>query len=164
MQRITITMDEELAAELDAFVEASGTSSRSEAIRDLVRRGLAARGRERSEAGCFGVLSYAFDHSVRDLGRRVPQGRLERHDQTVAALSVPVDHTTTIDVVVMRGTVAAVGDYAEGLFLERGVLHGALALVPVEPQAQAHSHDDGHDAHVHLRVQETFPPARPRLP
>lgn len=155
MQRITITMDDMLVAELDAFMEASGAFSRSEAIRDLVRRGLTARGGVRTEAGCFGVLSYALDHSVRNLGQRVPQGRLERHDQTVAALSVPVDHTTTVDVVVMRGTVASVAGYADGLFLERGVRHGALALMPVEPEADQHSHD-GSEAHTHLRVQETF--------
>ena len=156
MQRVTITMDDGLVAELDAFIEASGAFNRSEAIRDLVRRGLAARERERTEAGCFGILSYAIDHSLRDLGRRVPQGRLERHDQTAAALSVPIDHTTSIDVVVMRGTVASVEDYAQGLFLERGVLHGALALVPVEPADKPHSHDERSAAHVHLRVQETF--------
>ncbi|PZQ50119.1 MAG: nickel-responsive transcriptional regulator NikR [Rhodovulum sulfidophilum] len=155
MQRITITMDDDLAAELDAFIGASGAFNRSEAIRDLVRRGLAARGAERREADCLGVLSYAIDHSLRDLGRRVPLGRLERHDETVAALSVPVDHTTTVDVVVMRGTVASVGDYAESLFLERGVRHGALALVPVE-RAEEHRHDDESRPHVHLRVQDTF--------
>ena len=121
-----------------------------------MRRGLAARGGDRSEARCVGVLSFAFDHSVRDLGRRVPKGRLERHDQTVAALSVPVDHTTSVDVVVMQGTVASVSGYAEGLFLERGVRHGALALVPVEVDVDAHDHEGHAHAHVHLRVQETF--------
>jgi CopG family nickel-responsive transcriptional regulator len=156
MQRITITMDDGLVAELDAFIEASGAFNRSEAIRDLVRRGLAARDRDGREAGCVGILSYAVDHSVRELGRRVPQGRLERHDETVAALSVPIDHTSTVDVVVMRGSVASVSDYAEGLFLERGIKHGALSLVPVEPEAEAHSHDDHSHSHVHLRVRETF--------
>lgn len=156
MQRITITMDDGLVAELQAFIDASGAFNRSEAIRDLVRRGLAARAREGSEAECIGVLSYAVDHSVRELGRRVPQGRLERHDQTVAALSVPVDHTSTVDVVVMRGTVASVGGYAEGLFLERGIRHGALSLVPVEPELVPHRHDETSHSHVHLRVQDTF--------
>lgn len=156
MQRITITMDDDLVAELDGFIDASGAFNRSEAIRDLVRRGLAARTRDRDAAGCFGILSYAIDHSVRDLARRVPQGRLDRHDETVAALSVPVDHTTTVDVVVMKGTVGTVSDYADGLFLERGILHGALHLVPAEAEPHSHSHDGDTAAHVHLRVQETF--------
>ena len=125
-----------------------------------MRRGLAARGGNRSEARCLGILTFAIDGSVRDLGQRVPQGLLERHDQTVAALSVPVDHTTSVDVVVMQGTVGSVTGYAEGLFLERGVRHGALALVPIEADPDDHDHEHDHEgyarAHVHLRVQETF--------
>ena len=157
MQRVTITMDDDLVAELDRFIDASGAFNRSEAIRDLVRRGLATQENERGDAECYGILSYAIDHSVRDLGRRVPQSRLDRHDQTVAALSVPVDHSTTVDVVVMRGAVDAVGDYARQLFLERGVLHGALSMVPVAAVVEdGHSHDEDHPPHVHFRVQETF--------
>lgn len=156
MQRITISMDDGLMADLDAFVTGSGATNRSEAIRDLVRRALAARHHDHGDAGCFGVVTCAIDHSVRDLGRRVPQGRLDRHDQTVATLSVPVDHSTTLDVVVMHGPVAAVSAYADSLFLERGVLHGALHLVPVAAEPHVHSHDDHAAPHVHLRVQETF--------
>lgn len=156
MQRITITMDDGLIADLDAFAAGSGAGNRSEAIRDLVRRALAARHHDHGDAACFGVVTCAIDHRVRDLGRRVPQGRLDRHDQTVASLSVPVDHSTTLDVVVMQGDVAAVSAYAEGLFLERGVLHGALHLVPVSRESHVHAHDDHAAPHVHLRVQETF--------
>ena len=156
MQRITITMDDALVAELDAFIGESDAFNRSEAIRDLVRRGLAARGHDHDTAGCFGVLSYTLDHSVRDLGRRVPQGRMDRHDQTVAALSVPVDHSNTVDVVVMHGTVGSIRDYAQALFLERGIRHGALNMVPVASESHSHSHDENAAPHVHLRVQETF--------
>ena len=158
MQRITITMDDSLAAELDAFIETSGAFNRSEAIRDLVRAGLSRRQHEHKDAGCFGVLSYAIDHSIRDLARRVPQGRLDRHDQTLATLSVPVDHSTSVDVVVMHGAVGSISDYASGLFLERGIRHGALSLVPIgaESHSHAHEHDEAAAPHRHLRVQETF--------
>ena len=40
MQRVTITIDDELAAELDRFMAARGYANRSEAIRDLARSGL----------------------------------------------------------------------------------------------------------------------------
>ena len=50
---------------------------------------------------------------------------------------------------------AAFGQARHALLLERGVRHGALALMPVEPEADQNSHD-GTEAHAHLRVQETF--------
>ena len=59
MQRLTITIDDDLVAEIDGFIEARGYANRSEAIRDLVRSGLqqadleSARGRD-----CVATLSY----------------------------------------------------------------------------------------------------------
>lgn len=157
MHRTTITLDDELAIEIDAYIGAASALSRSEAIRDLVRRGLSTRPVGPADANCFGVISCAINQSVRNLAARVPQGRLDRHDQTVAALSVPIDHSTSVDVVVMRGCVADVSSYAEALFLERGVLHGTLALIPVGEDTTMHVHDEGppHE-HTHLRVQSSF--------
>ncbi|WP_428029389.1 nickel-responsive transcriptional regulator NikR [Ancylobacter sp.] len=157
MQRITIAIDDELAAELDAYMQETGATSRSEAIRDLVRRGLSARPDGPAQAPCFGVISCAIDQSVRNLASRVPQGRLDRHDQTVAALSVPLDHTTSIDVTVMRGQVTDISTYAQALFLERGVMHGALSLIPVAEDAAHHVHNQSstHE-HTHLRVKSGF--------
>jgi CopG family nickel-responsive transcriptional regulator len=40
MQRITITLDDDLMADLDRVMAARGYQSRSEAIRDLARAGL----------------------------------------------------------------------------------------------------------------------------
>lgn len=157
MQRITIAIDDDLAAQLDGFIQESGAANRSEAIRDLVRRGLSARPDGPAQASCFGVVSCAIDQSVRNLAARVPQGRLERHDQTVAALSVPLDHTTSVDVTVMRGQVGDIAAYAQALFLERGVMHGALSLIPVAQDESHHVHNHGSPhAHTHLRVKSGF--------
>lgn len=157
MQRITIAIDDDLAAQLDGFIQESGAANRSEAIRDLVRRGLSARPDGPAQASCFGVVSCTIDQSVRNLAARVPQGRLERHDQTVAALSVPLDHTTSVDVTVMRGQVGDIAAYAQALFLERGVMHGALSLIPVAQDESHHVHNHGSPhAHTHLRVKSGF--------
>ncbi|WP_321334948.1 nickel-responsive transcriptional regulator NikR [Breoghania sp.] len=157
MQRITITLDDALAEELDAHMKATGAAGRSEVIRDLVRRGLATVPDAPGEAQCFGIISCAIDQSVRGLAARVPQGRLDRHDQTVAALSVPLDHTTSIDVTVMTGRAADVTTYAEALFAERGVMHGALGLVPVARDSEPHVHGHGSEqAHTHYKVRTSL--------
>jgi CopG family transcriptional regulator, nickel-responsive regulator len=157
MQRVTITIDDDLVAKIDHLALRTGASNRSEVIRDLVRRGLPAQAEDHVDAPCFGVISYAIDSTIRDLSRRIPKSRLDRHDQTVAAISVPVDHHSSVDVVIMRGQVGAISQYAEGLFLERGVLHGTLSLVPLA-EDRSSDHGRGPDApgHVHLKVQETF--------
>ncbi|WP_194097230.1 nickel-responsive transcriptional regulator NikR [Marivivens aquimaris] len=157
MQRTTITLDDELAEELDAYMAQSGAANRSEAIRDLIRSGLAQRPDAPSDARCYGVVSCAVDLSVRNLAARVPQSRLDRHDQTVAALSVPLDHSTTLEVAVMKGRVVDVASYADALFLERGVMHGSIGLVPVTESEVRHVHNEGEPhSHTHTKVQSTF--------
>lgn len=157
MQRITIALDDALVAELDAHLELASGTSRSEAIRDLVRRGLSTLPKSPGDAACYGVIGCAIDQSVRNLAARVPQSRLDRHDLTVAALSVPLDHSSSIDVVVMRGRVADISSYAEALFLERGVMHGTLGLIPVAEDTTIHVHEGGAmHAHTHLRVKSAF--------
>lgn len=160
MQRTTIAIDDDLAAALDAYVGSTGAASRSEAIRDLVRRGLAARPEAPAHAACFAVVSCTVDQSVRGLALRVPQGRLDRHDQTIAALSVPLGHTTSVEVTVMRGEVGAVSAYAEALFSERGIMHGSTSLIPIVEEVSSHSHGDDHaHHHHHLKVLSGFQPA-----
>ena len=67
MQRITITVDDELAAALDHVVTANGYQNRSEAIRDLTRAGIAQL-QEQSNTLQSGVaaLVYVYDHQERD--------------------------------------------------------------------------------------------------
>lgn len=157
MHRTTITLDDELTAELDAYIAATGAQNRSEAIRDLLRRALTARPGAPEDAGCFAVISCVVDQSVRGLAQRVPQGRLDRHDETVAAMNVPLDHSTVLDVTVMRGHVGSISTYAEGLFLERGVMHGSLGLIPVAESETVHVHNEGEaHAHTHLKVLTSF--------
>lgn len=159
MRRITITIDDALLARLDALMAASGAHNRSETLRDLVRRALA--GQAPHEAECLGVVSCVVDTARRDLARRLPRHRQAHHDSTIAALSVPLDHGAALEVVVAEGTVRRLDSFANALFLERGVRHGALALVPVERHVERHAHGGDVHAHEHLRVRDSFEPGPP---
>ena len=154
MQRITMTIDDDLLAALDHLIQRSGATNRSEALRDLLRRAL--NHQTAADHCCIGIVSYAVDPAQRNLGQRLPQMRQERHDKTVAALSVPLDHDSSIEVAILRGRVDEVEDYANGLFLERGVRHGALALVPVQEHVETHHHGGKPHAHRHLKVKTSF--------
>ncbi|PZX13733.1 CopG family nickel-responsive transcriptional regulator [Palleronia aestuarii] len=154
MPRITVSIEDHLLAELDAYMDRSGATNRSEAVRELIRRSL---GRDApDDAECIGVLSYALELSTRDLSRRVPQNRHARHDQAVATISVPIDHDVAVEVTVMRGALGGVEDFANGLFSERGVRHGRLALIPVETTRDVHSHGGAPHAHAHYKIRDGF--------
>ncbi|MBY5974584.1 nickel-responsive transcriptional regulator NikR [Maritimibacter alexandrii] len=157
MKRITITLSDDIAEAFDAYMTESGAQNRSEAIRDLVRRAMLQRQNGPADAPCLGVVSYTVDQTTRNLGARLAQRRLDAHDRHVAALSVPLDHTTALEIEVLRGRLSDVSIASEALFLERGVAHGALSLIPVAPSKSPHVHDQENDhPHSHIHVQPSF--------
>jgi len=152
MQRVTISLDEDLAAEFDELAAEQGYGSRSEAIRDLVRKSLAER-RERvaPDADCVANLSYVYSHHTRALAQRLVEIGHANHDLVVASFHVHLDHDHCLESVMLKGRRTAVRALADQIRAERGVRFGELNLVTVA--RHGHHHDDGdhhHEAHDHL--------------
>jgi CopG family nickel-responsive transcriptional regulator len=140
MHRITVTLDDETASGLDAFMRARGYANRSEAMRDLLRGALRDAGTPQAPgAPCMAVVSYIYDHHQRDLGRRLMQAQHDHHALGVATLHTHLDHDTCLEVVLLRGTAAAVRGFSEALVSERGVRLGGMNLLPL-PRAAATPH------------------------
>ena len=157
MERITISLDADLAAEFDRLIAERGYSNRSEAVRDLLRTHLVAARQKRGEAShCVANLSYVYNHHERDLAERLTALQHGQHDLTVATMHAHLDHENCLESVVLRGPTAAVRSFADALIAERGVRHGQINLIDVEVDAgRAHGHGyrpagSGH-GHVHLK-------------
>lgn len=133
MQRVTVTLDDDLMAELDRVIEERGYQNRSEAIRDLARAGLK---QAIVEAGglqdCVGVLSYTYDHKARDLAKRLTNTFHDHHDISVASMHVHLDHDRCLEVSILRGESGAVRHFADHITAERYVKHGDLAIIPAK--------------------------------
>lgn len=145
MQRLTISIDDDLAADFDQYIERHGYQNRSEAVRDLIRGRLDAERQQASPgAHCVASLSFVYDHHERALSERLAEHQHERHDLTVAAMHVHLDHHHCLETVVLQGETVAVRAFAASITAEPGVRHGSLNLVTmedVEPQDHAgHRH------------------------
>ncbi|MEO8506558.1 MAG: nickel-responsive transcriptional regulator NikR [Betaproteobacteria bacterium] len=74
MERITMSIDESLPREFDQLIHDRGYASRSEAMRDLLRREVEAHRKARAQrTQCVANFSYVYNHHERKLS--------ERHDQ-----------------------------------------------------------------------------------
>jgi CopG family nickel-responsive transcriptional regulator len=155
VQRVTVTLDDDLMRELDALVAAKGYQNRSEAIRDLARAGLRQSAVEAGAArSCVAALVYVYDHRARELAKRLTHIFHDRHDLALATLHVHLDHQSCMEIVVLRGATSRVQSLAEQVIAERGIRHGQLVLVPVQRKVEQHAHGAGrprrHDHH-HIR-------------
>lgn len=154
MQRITLSIDDDLVEALDRRMKKKRYASRSEALRDILRE---ADARETSTAGneqayCVATLAYVYDHETRDLGRRLTRAQHEHHDLQVATLHVHLDHESCLEVSVLRGRVGAVRALADDTVSQRGVRHGRLHLIPATVSQGNHGHGGPRHSHEHLHA------------
>ena len=151
MERFTISIDAALATQFDTLIAARGYQNRSEAVRDLVRAAIESDRQRGEPAGfCVANLSYVFNHHERELAERLTALQHAHHDLTVAAMHSHLDHENCLETVILKGTTAAVRRFAEALIAERGVRHGCLNVIALEPEHH-HAHDDHGAEHVHYR-------------
>ena len=152
MERITMSIDERLAKEFDALIAKRGYTSRSEAMRDLLRREVEAnRVAYEARSYCVANLSYIYNHHERELAERLTGTQHEHHDLVVSAMHVHLDHDHCLESVILKGPTAAVRAFASRIVAERGVRHGHVNLVTVET-GDAHSGLAAHHhrGHMHL--------------
>ncbi|MGU3665646.1 nickel-responsive transcriptional regulator NikR [Methylobacterium sp. A49B] len=143
MQRVTITIDDELLTAIDALCDSRGYGSRSEAVRDIVRDALApARAAGAGSAACYGALSYVYSHGTRDLARRLTdQGH--QHGVSIASMHVHLNHNDCLEVAVLHGSVSQMQSYTDAVITQRGVRYGHLHLIPEGDEAHhLHGHDN----------------------
>ena len=152
MERITMSIDETLAKDFDALIKRRGYDSRSEAMRDLLRREVEAnRVAYEPLAHCVASFSYVYNHHERELAERLTEAQHAHHDLVVAAMHVHLDHDNCLESVALKGTTAAVRGFTNDLQAQRGVRHGQVNLITVKT-SDAHHGPGAHSHHGHVHL------------
>ncbi len=149
MERFTISLDNQLAAEFDRLISERGYDNRSEAVRDILRSHLD-RWREACDADgpCVANLSYVYNHHERELAERLTRIQHAYHDLTISSMHAHLDADNCIETVILKGPASAVRQLADAISSERGVRQGKLNIVMVEADpghTHLHSHPHSHD-------------------
>lgn len=157
--RFGVAMERSLLGELDELVTAR-ESTRSEALRDLVRAAVARRKLARG-VDAVATLTLIYDHHVRDLSERLTQLQHDLGERIRSTLHVHLDHDHCLEVVVLHGRSDELREQADRILAIKGVLHGGIEIYARD----AHGHDHGHrrdPAHGHEHGE--VPRVRPAGP
>jgi CopG family nickel-responsive transcriptional regulator len=128
LERIGISLEDELLVLFDRLIAEKGYASRSEAVRDLIREALVQRewsraaGREERVA----VVALVYDHDSSSLAQKLAHIQHENHRAVVSALHVHLDPHNCLEVLVLRGRAAEVIRMGEGLVSTKGVKYGKV--------------------------------------
>jgi len=150
MERITMSLDTELADRFDGYIARHGYTNRSEAMRDLIRRALHQEQLDGSIDGhCVAALSYVYNHHELELASRITRVHHHHHDINLASMHVHLDHDNCLEIAILRGPIKEVQIAANSVMSERGVRHGKLYMVPVEVSESSHSNHGSPHVHSH---------------
>jgi CopG family nickel-responsive transcriptional regulator len=128
LERIGISLEEDLLKQFDRLIAEKGYENRSEAVRDLIRDALVQRewqeSKTREERVAVAVLVY--DHDSSSLAQKLAHIQHENHRAVVSALHVHMDEHNCLEVLVLRGQGGQVASMGEGLVSTKGVKYGKL--------------------------------------
>jgi len=128
IERIGISLEDDLLTQFDRLTDQKGYVTRSEAIRDLIRDALVQR--EWAEGGGgeerVAVVTLVYDHDSSSLAQKLAHIQHENHKAVVSALHVHMDEHNCLEVLVLRGRARDVVRMGEGLVSTKGVKFGKV--------------------------------------
>ena len=126
--RMSISLEPQLFAKLESLVADSEYKSRSEFVRDLIRRHVVDRNWRTNEL-LLGTISLVYDHHTRGLGERLThqQHHFSENAKVLATTHVHLDEHLCAEMIMVRGRARDIQVLADRLGREKGVLHARLA-------------------------------------
>lgn len=133
LERIGVSLDKELLSKFDELIGKQGYQSRSEALRDLVRRQLSEEQLCNPKAKGVGAVFLVYDHHSTKLTDKLislqHSHNLASSMQVISSLHVHLDEHDCLEVIVLRGQVGEISKVAESILSMKGVKLGRLNIV-----------------------------------
>jgi CopG family transcriptional regulator, nickel-responsive regulator len=136
MQRLTISVNKQLALSFDELIKRKGYRNRSEAFRHLLRKTLQQEPlAERVATHCVGCLSYAYDTQKPQVAHRLAEFKQRFLSITISSTQAAFDQSACIETLILRGPSEQIVAFANAVSAEADITSGQLNLVPI-PAAQ----------------------------
>jgi CopG family nickel-responsive transcriptional regulator len=132
IERVGVSLEKELLAAFDLLIDKRGYPSRSEAIRDLIRRQISEDRLRDPHARAVAAVFLVYNHHSTRLMGMLTDLQHSRLLQTISSLHIHLDAHDCLEVIVLRGQVAEIHKTAENLISLKGVKLGRINLLATE--------------------------------
>jgi CopG family transcriptional regulator, nickel-responsive regulator len=121
-------MEQSLLNEFDSLCKEKGYSTRSEAIRDMVRNLLVEKeiGHESTEG--VGTLTLVYNHHQRELEEKLTDYQHHHLESIISTIHVHLTPHLCLEVMLLKGKTKAIKSIADGLIAAKGGRQGKLVL------------------------------------
>jgi CopG family nickel-responsive transcriptional regulator len=126
--RFSVSVENDLLVEFDAYCRQQRFATRSEAVRQLIRDQLT-RHAWQSEAGeAAGTLTLVYDHHRPQLRNRLLQLQHDHTELVISTLHAHLDHDVCLEVIALRGPANRLQQIAAELKGLKGIYKGELVM------------------------------------
>jgi len=126
LTRFGVSIDSQLIKKFDALIGQKGYTTRSEAIRDMIRDSLVEQEWEAEDLETVGTITLVYNHHTRELDHALTDIQHKSFHQIVSALHIHLDAHNCLEVLVVKGKSSEIRKIADHLIGTRGVKHGKL--------------------------------------
>ncbi len=133
LERIGVSLEKELLADFDTLIAQQGYQSRSEAIRDLVRKQLSDELLENPHAKAVAAVFLVYDHHSTKLSDSLvdlQHSHMHTHSmQVISSLHIHLDEHDCLEIIVLRGQAGEIRKIGERILSMKGVKLGKINVV-----------------------------------
>jgi len=124
LKRFGVCLEENLLNQFDRLLSEEGYSSRSEAIRDLIRDALVRRDCSEQESEIAGVAILVYDHHQPELAQKLTDVQHHHYILVISAMHAHLDEHNCLEVILLKGKAKEIKHLADRLISTKGVKHG----------------------------------------
>jgi len=129
VDRISISLPEDLHAELDLMVAERGYDSRSQAIKDMLRQHLVEHKVQTGNQVMVGTITVLYNNATNGLQKTLADLQYQHLDEVISSLHVHLMDNQTMEVILVQGPVQLLQKIANAMITQRGVITGKLQLI-----------------------------------
>ncbi|MBN1793342.1 MAG: nickel-responsive transcriptional regulator NikR [Candidatus Omnitrophica bacterium] len=127
MKRFGVSLEDNLAKELDGLVKKHRLPNRSQAIRFLIRKHtVEEKWSGNEEVG--GCIVLVYDHHKRDLVNKSMDVQHQYQHLILCIQHVHLDHDNCLETVMVKGRASELRALADRLIALKGIKHGELVM------------------------------------
>lgn len=132
MQRVGISIEDDLLKKFDKLIEKQGYANRSESLRDLIRDKLMVADLAKPNTSAIAAIFVVYDHHSSQLSQKLIQLQHSQLLKTISSMHVHIGHHECLEVILLRGKVRQIKKLSEAIIALKGVKLGKVNLIATE--------------------------------
>jgi CopG family nickel-responsive transcriptional regulator len=125
--RFGVSLEKGLLEKFDRLIGKKEYTTRSEALRDLIRQELVKEEWE-GDQEVAGTITFIYDHHRRGLSSQLTDLQHDHQEIIISTQHIHLDHHNCLEIVAVKGRASEVQKLADALRSVKGVRHGELSM------------------------------------